>query len=124
MALAMTCGLARAQSLVATIPSGAGPVAVAVNPTTNMVYVADDTISTLLVINGATNTAAAIPAGGPLAGVAVNPTTNTIYALNGGSQTSTLGGTVVTPGSIAVINGATSAISATIALPALPIESR
>jgi len=92
---------------------------VAVNPTTNMVYVADDTISTLLVINGATNTAAAIPAGGPLAGVAVNPTTNTIYALNGGSQTSTLGGTVVTPGSIAVINGATSAISATIALPAL-----
>ncbi len=109
MALAITCGIARAQSLVATIPSGPSPVEVAVNQTTNMVYVADNNIATLLVINGATNTAAAIPAGGPLAGVAVNPTTNTIYALNGGSSAN--------HGSVAVINGATNAITTTIALP-------
>ena len=119
LALGMICGIAQAQSLVATIPSGSGPVAVAVNQTTNMVYVADNTIKTLLVINGATNTATAIPAGGPLAGVAVNPTTNTIYALNGGSTSSSLGGTVVNPGSVAVINGATNTVTATIALPGL-----
>ena len=110
---------AQAQSLVATLPSGPNPTAVAVNETTNMVYIADADVKTLLVINGATNTATTIPAGGPLAGVAVNPTTNTIYALNGGSQSSGLGGTVVTPGSVAVIDGATNAITATIALPGL-----
>ena len=113
------CPSAQAQSLVATLPSGPNPTAVAVNETTNMVYIADADVKTLTVINGATNTATTISAGGPLAGVAVNPTTNTIYALNGGSQSSGLGGTVVTPGSVAVINGATNAITATIALPGL-----
>jgi YVTN family beta-propeller protein len=119
LTVGLACAVGQAQTLVATVPSGPGPVAVAVNQTTNMVYVADDDIKTLLVINGVTNTATTIPAGGPLADVAVNPTTNTIYALNGGSQSSGLGGTVVTPGSVAVINGATNAVTATIALPGL-----
>src|SRR5271156_682769 len=61
LAVAMTCGVAQAQSVVATVPSGSGPVAVAVNQTTNMVYVADNTIKTLLAINGATNTPTIIP---------------------------------------------------------------
>ena len=107
------------QTLVATVPSGPNPAAVAVNQTTNMVYVADVDVKTLTVINGATNTATTIPAVGPLASVAVNPTTNTVYALNGGSQSSGLGGIVVTPGYVSVINGATNAVTATIALPAL-----
>lgn len=110
---------AEGQTLVATVPSGPNPSAVAVNETTNMVYIADVDVKTLTVINGATNTATTIQAGGPLAGVAVNPTTNTIYALNGGSQSSGLGGTVVIPGYVSVINGATNAITATIALPGL-----
>jgi DNA-binding beta-propeller fold protein YncE len=78
LTVAMACGVAHAQSLVATVPAGTGPVAVAVNQTTNMVYVADNTVKTLLVIDGATNTATTIQAGGPFGDVAVNPTTNTI----------------------------------------------
>ena len=116
---AFTGSPAQGQTLVATLPSGPNPVAVAVNQTTNMVYVADVDVRTLTVIDGATNTATTIPAVGPLASVAVNPRTNTIYALNGGSQSSGLGGIVVTPGYVSVINGATNAVTATIPLPAL-----
>jgi len=108
LAVGMTCGVAQAQVLVATVPSGPNPGQVAVNQTTNMVYVADNDVATLTVINGATNTATTIPVGSALAGVAVNPATNTIYALNAGS-----------PGSVTVINGAGNAITTTIQLPHL-----
>ena len=114
------CPPSQAQSLVATLPSGPNPTAVAVNPTTNMVYVADADVGTLTVINGATNTATTLPTGAPnTTALAVNPTTNTIYALYLGSQSSGLGGIVVTPGSIAVINGVTNTVTTTIALPVL-----
>ncbi len=92
------------QTLVATVPSGPNPSGMAVNQTTNMIYVADVDLKTLLAIDGATNTTTTIQTVGTLAGVAVNSTTNTIYALNGS-------------GSVAVINGATNAVTTTITLP-------
>lgn len=107
LALGMICGAAQAQNLIATVHAGNGPDGMAVNQTTNMVYVADNTVSTLLVIDGATNTTTTIQAGGPLAGVAVNPNTNTIYAI-----------TVASPSSVVVIDGATSTVTTTIALTA------
>ena len=116
----MTCGVAQGQSLVATLSCGPHPTAMAVNQTTNMIYIDDVNVGTLTVINGATNTASTITTGVPnTTDVAVNPTTNKIYALYGGSQASTLTGIVITPGSVVVINGATNNVSATIALPAL-----
>ena len=107
LVLGMTCAPGQAQTLVATVPAGPGPVGLALNQTTNMVYVADNTLKTLLAINGSNNTATTIPAGGPLAGVAVNATTNTVYAL-----------TNATPGGVVVIDGATNAITTTITLTA------
>ncbi|MGC2617387.1 MAG: Ig-like domain repeat protein [Acidobacteriaceae bacterium] len=106
LALGMTCGAAQAQNLVATVTAGTGPTGVAVNQTTNTIYVADNTVNTLLVIDGATNATSTIQAGAPLAGVAVNPITNTVYAL-----------TNATPGSVVVIDGATSTVTTTVTLP-------
>jgi len=120
LVLGASSGVARAQSLVATLPSGPNPTSVVVNPTTNMAYVSDNNVGTLTVVNGATNTATTLTTGEPnITGLAVNPTTNTIYALYEGSQQSTLGGTVVTPGDVVVINGANNTVTTTIALPDL-----
>jgi hypothetical protein len=67
-----------AQTVVATVPVGSPPEAVAANPMTNKIYV------TNTVIDGATNSTTTIPAGiGPDA-VAVNIVTNKIYAANRG----------------------------------------
>ena len=104
---AFTGSAVEGQTLVATVPSGNNPVGAALNQTTNMVYVADGTLQTLQVINGATNTATTIQAGGPFAGVAVNATTNKVYAL-----------TKASPASVVVIDGTTNATTATVALTA------
>lgn len=118
--IALLAGIpcAQAQSVVATLPvNGAGTVAV--NETTNMIYVTaaqsptvSATTNTVTVINGATSAVVTtIQPGGPMLGsLAVNPTTNTIYALDDGWTS--------TPGSVAVINGTTNAVTTSIALPA------
>lgn len=93
--------------LTPSIVVGNLPVSVAVNPTTNTIYVANLGDGSIDVINGATSTVTAglfgvaTPSkvdsgGGGLEAVAVNPSTNTVYA-------STDSGT----GGIKVINGAT-----------------
>jgi hypothetical protein len=105
----MTSGFAEAQSLVATVPSGPYPLGIAVNPTTNMVYVTDGDYKIVTAINGATNTATTIATSATTAGVAVNSNTNTIYVAIDAS-----------PGSVAVIDGATNAISTTISIPLIP----
>jgi len=68
----------------------------AVNPTTNQIYVANNNPSgpgSVTVIDGATNNTTTVAAGtGPVA-VAVNPTTNQIYVANTGSKNVT----VITP---------------------------
>jgi len=74
MALALVLGAAApayAQTVVATIPVGAGPSSVAVNARTNRIYVTNgnDYVS---VIDGATNAVVTTLAVGDVAGVAVN----------------------------------------------------
>ena len=105
------CATMQAQTLVATVPIGPHPVAVAVNQTTNMVYVADIDNDNVTVIDGTTNIPTTIPTGGTngLEDLALNATTNMVYALNGGVFS---GGN----GDVIVIDGATNTITTTVAL--------
>ena len=64
-------------------------IAVAVNSTTNKIYVANNFGHSVTVIDGATNTATTVRVGqGPRA-IAVNPITNKIYTANYGSKDAT-----------------------------------
>ena len=80
------------------VEAGCDPRAVAVNPVTNKIYVANFCDNNVRVIDGATNaTNSVMPqAAGPVA-VAVNPVTNKIYVAN--SRTA----------NVTVIDGATNA---------------
>src|SRR5260370_4233661 len=86
---AIVCALllqpsAGAQIVTATIPVGIYPVAVAVNPVTNKIYVATSR-GTVTVIDGGTNTVCntcTVAAGTTPYAVAVNPATNKIYVAN------------------------------------------
>jgi YVTN family beta-propeller protein len=91
--------------LIATIPVGTGPAGVGVNPTTNMIYVANFSSNTVSVIDGTINTVTAtIPVGtGPI-GVGVNPNTNLIY----------VGHSPSTYRMVTVIDGATNTVLTTI----------
>ena len=74
------------------------PAAVAVNPVTNKIYVANCSSNNVTVIDGATNaTTHGAPPGTILVAVAVNPVTNKIYVANYGSN------------NVTVIDGATNA---------------
>jgi len=86
---------AGAQTVVATIPVGGLPEAVAANPVTNKIYVPNT------VIDGATNSTTTIPAGLRPDAVAVNIVTNKIYVANLGNPVQGH------PGNITVIDGAT-----------------
>jgi len=97
----------------ATITVGCVPIAVAINPTTNMVYVLNygaqgKSATTLSVINGATNKVTQTISGLPTtaSAIAVNPVTNTILVTTGASSQAT------TPGTLVVLSGATGAIVA------------
>ena len=74
---------------------GTYPCAVAVNPVTNKVYVANYGGDSVTVIDGATNSTTTVAVGTMPSAVAVNPVTNKVYVANAGS-------TIVT-----VIDGAT-----------------
>ncbi|MGD0478468.1 MAG: beta-propeller fold lactonase family protein, partial [Nitrososphaerales archaeon] len=82
---------------------GDNPTGVAVNPTTNTVYVTNSGDGTVTVINGADNSIiTTIPVGSgngsdPI-DVAVNPTTNLVYVANSGD------------GTVTVIDGATNTV--------------
>jgi YVTN family beta-propeller protein len=85
-----------AQRVAATLNLGntTTPLAVAVNPLTNKIYVANNGNGTVSVIDGSNNSVTVVPVGtGPRA-IAVNPVTNKIYIANGGSA------------NVTVINGA------------------
>ena len=79
-------------TVIATIsigPGGGTPAGVAVNPTTNRIYVANQWSNNVSVIDGATNTVVAtVPVGTCPEDVAVNPSTNRIYVANSGATTS------------------------------------
>lgn len=67
----------------ATIPVGSYPIGVAVNETTNTIYVANYSYSSVSVINGSTGTlSSTISVAGNPVGLAVNKTTNKIYVAN------------------------------------------
>jgi YVTN family beta-propeller protein len=101
VAVAVSCGVpARAQSVAATVSTGTYPYAIAVNPATNTIYVANEQSANVTVIDGVTNTMTAlVPTGNGPWDIAVNPATNTIYVPNAGSD------------NVTVINGATNATS-------------
>src|SRR5208283_121830 len=84
-----------AQWVTGTVGAGSDPYALAVNPTTNMIYVVNNASNDVTAINGATNATSTIGVGNAPVAVAVNPETNTIYVTNSGSN------------SVTVINGAT-----------------
>src|SRR5580692_6372760 len=66
LAVGMTCGVAQGQSLITTLGGTLNPAAMAVNQTTNTIYLADGSFSQMTVINGEANTSAQIvPGGGP-----------------------------------------------------------
>ena len=66
--------------MIDDISVGNSPFGVAVNPNTNLAYVANSNSSTVSVIDGKTNSViATIPVGNSPFGVAVNPNTNLAY---------------------------------------------
>jgi DNA-binding beta-propeller fold protein YncE len=87
-----------------------GPQAVALNPVTNKIYVANFLSSNITVIDGVTNSTTTVtdPSAFGLAvyAIAVNQMTNKIYALNNNS-----GRTGSNPGNVTVIDGATNSIT-------------
>ena len=80
----------KADTSIGNVPVGTGPSAVAVNPITNKIYVANSGSATVTVINGVDNSTSTIAVGTNPAGIAVNPTTNKIYVTNRGIGTVTV----------------------------------
>ena len=89
----------RAQNVIATVPVGPNPVAVAVNPLTNKIYVAGGSVVT--VIDGETNRTATVAVGRAPIAIAVNQVTNKIYVANRGNILANI------RGSVTEIDGAT-----------------
>jgi YVTN family beta-propeller protein len=75
-------------AVTATVAVGTSPIGVAVNATTNRIYVANYISNTVSVIDGASNAVTAtVAVGTSPVGVAVNATANRIYVANTGSNT-------------------------------------
>ncbi len=92
-------------AVLATVSTGLIPLAIAVNPATNKIYVSNFNSGSVTVIDGATNatTTVAVGPNSRPRDLAVNPSTNKVYVTN-------LGGF----GSVAVIDGLTNTVSATL----------
>jgi DNA-binding beta-propeller fold protein YncE len=92
------------QTVTATISVGTAPEGVAVNKTTNKIYVANYLSANVTVIDGTTNSTTTVEAAFHPAAVAVNEATNKIYVANVG-----FGGPFGNGdrGSVTVIDGAT-----------------
>jgi YVTN family beta-propeller protein len=90
------------------ISVGTRPIAVAVNPVTNKIYIANQGSATVTVIDGSNNTTAVVAVGSSPLAVAVNPVTNKIYVVNHGSS------------NVTVIDGINNS-TATVAIGSFPI---
>jgi len=102
-ALFLLAGSAQAQTVTATLPTGAAPLSVAVNPVTNKMYVANRNSNNVTIIDGATNTTTTVPLGASPGSIAVNTVTNKVYV------TTSSGG-----GSVTIIDGAADAVITTV----------
>ncbi len=99
-------------NLVRTIAVGSHPVGVAVNATTQKIYVANSFNNDISVIDGVTNSVTSTISSPQIiapGAVAVNPTTNTIYVANGQSCF-----TCPAANNLAVIDGASGSVTTTI----------
>ena len=77
-----------APTVISTIIVGSGPYGVAVNSSTNRIYVVNNSDNTVSVIEGTTNAVVStITVGSYPYGVGVNSTTNRIYVTNTQSNT-------------------------------------
>jgi DNA-binding beta-propeller fold protein YncE len=111
LSFALLLPSAVAQTVIATVPAGVEPLATAVNPATNNIYVVNANCpsfpcasnGTVTVINGATNNPTTVNVGVSPYAVAVDVQTNKIYVANfcGNDLTCFSAGTVT------VIDGAT-----------------
>jgi YVTN family beta-propeller protein len=94
--------------VTATIPLGRASGGIAVNPSTDTIYVAVDLNPAVVVISGQTDTVTGtIPVGDMPGAAAVNPRTNIIYVANQDVPSTGFG-------SVSVLNGRTSKALATI----------
>jgi YVTN family beta-propeller protein len=97
----ITSSVFRAQTILTTVtdPGANQPQALAVNPASNKVYVANAGSHTVTVIDGATNTvSASLPIGTQVYLMATNPATNKAYTVGNGT------------GDIDVIDGTTNSV--------------
>src|SRR5258708_35941208 len=90
-----------AQTVSATVAVGASPVAVAVNPVTNKIYVVNGNSASVTVIDGATNATTTVASGSRPSAVAVNPVTNKIYVANGLNTVTVIDGATNTTTTVA-----------------------
>ena len=81
------------------VTAGTNPRAVAVNPVTNKIYVANGGSNNVTVIDGSGSSTATVTAGTYPHAVAVNPVTNKVYVANPACHTVTVidGGTTGQP---------------------------
>jgi len=94
---------------VGDYPGGSDALGVAVNPSTNRIYVANNRFNAVSVIHGGTNTVVAtVPVGSRPWAVAVNPDTNHIYVANTGSD------------NVSVIDGGSDTVVATVPVGSAP----
>jgi uncharacterized protein len=100
---ASTCLFAQGQALSQNIEIGQQPMAIAVNESTNKVYIVNHNSSSVTVIGGKTRAVSStVKTGSGPEAIAVNPRTNRIYVANSGNST------------ITVIDGATDTVAATV----------
>ncbi|MBI3604658.1 MAG: Ig-like domain repeat protein [Nitrospirae bacterium] len=99
--------------LTHTLSVGTGPVAMALNPLTHRLYVANQGSNDVTVIDSYTNmiVVPSIPVGQGPAAIVVNPQTNMIYVANMNWPTN----------SVTVIDGATNQVSATVSVGRWPV---
>jgi YVTN family beta-propeller protein len=77
-------GIAKADSVIATVPVGSHPVTSAFNPNNGNMYVTNQGSNSISVIDGRTNTVigSPIPVGTSPSGIAFNPNNGNIYVTN------------------------------------------
>ena len=94
--LLLACGVAlrgvpaTSQTLLTTIPTGSHPVALAPNPASRKLYVANQYSNNVTVIDEVTYATATIPVGSYPTDIAANPVTNKVYVANQSSNTATV----------------------------------